>query len=132
MGNPAFNGDFAAHHLASRGRWAMRPTLSAVPAREQIPGNCGEVAEWLKAPHSKCGIRATISGVRIAPSPPLLAIKNGSSLRSAPAARRGGRALEKWLNYRGEVLEQMCRKRSGEEVSRYSHVFHNRRPHNAP
>ena len=30
----------------------------------------GEVAEWLKAPHSKCGIRATVSGVRIPPSPP--------------------------------------------------------------
>jgi hypothetical protein len=31
----------------------------------------GEVAEWLKAPHSKCGIRVTVSGVRIPPSPPL-------------------------------------------------------------
>ena len=30
----------------------------------------GEVAEWLNAPHSKCGIRATVSGVRIPPSPP--------------------------------------------------------------
>src|SRR5947209_14399542 len=30
----------------------------------------GEVAEWLKAPHSKCGIRVTVSGVRIPPSPP--------------------------------------------------------------
>jgi hypothetical protein len=29
----------------------------------------GEVAEWLNAPHSKCGIRATVSGVRIPPSP---------------------------------------------------------------
>jgi hypothetical protein len=28
------------------------------------------VAEWLKAPHSKCGIRATVSGVQIPPSPP--------------------------------------------------------------
>ena len=32
----------------------------------------GEVAERLKAPHSKCGIRATVSGVRIPPSPPIL------------------------------------------------------------
>src|SRR5690606_28434606 len=32
----------------------------------------GEVAEWLNAPHSKCGIRATVSGVRIPPSPPVL------------------------------------------------------------
>ena len=30
----------------------------------------GEVAEWLNAPHSKCGIGATLSGVRISPSPP--------------------------------------------------------------
>ena len=30
----------------------------------------GEVAERLNAPHSKCGIRATVSGVRIPPSPP--------------------------------------------------------------
>ena len=32
----------------------------------------GEVAEWSIAPHSKCGIRATVSGVRIPPSPPVL------------------------------------------------------------
>src|SRR5437660_8349243 len=32
----------------------------------------GEVAEWLNAPHSKCGIRATVSGVRIPPSPPVI------------------------------------------------------------
>jgi hypothetical protein len=32
----------------------------------------GEVAEWSIAPHSKCGIRATVSGVQIPPSPPLL------------------------------------------------------------
>jgi hypothetical protein len=30
----------------------------------------GEVAEWLKAPHSKCGVRVTVPGVRIPPSPP--------------------------------------------------------------
>ena len=30
----------------------------------------GEVAEWLKAPHSKCGVPARVSGVRIPPSPP--------------------------------------------------------------
>ena len=30
----------------------------------------GEVAEWSIAPHSKCGIRATVSGVQIPPSPP--------------------------------------------------------------
>src|SRR6185312_3644871 len=30
----------------------------------------GEVAERLKAPHSKCGVRATVPWVRIPPSPP--------------------------------------------------------------
>jgi hypothetical protein len=33
---------------------------------------CGEVAERLKAPHSKCGIGASLSGVRIPPSPPYI------------------------------------------------------------
>jgi hypothetical protein len=28
------------------------------------------VAEWSNAPHSKCGIGASLSGVRIPPSPP--------------------------------------------------------------
>src|SRR6516165_1201657 len=32
----------------------------------------GEVAEWLNAPHSKCGIGASLSGVRIPPSPPAI------------------------------------------------------------
>ena len=30
----------------------------------------GEVVEWLMAPHSKCGVLARVSGVRIPPSPP--------------------------------------------------------------
>ena len=29
----------------------------------------GDVAERLKAPHSKCGVRVTVSEVRILPSP---------------------------------------------------------------
>src|SRR3954468_15718582 len=36
----------------------------------------GEVAERLNAPHSKCGIRATVSGVRIPPSPPVISLKS--------------------------------------------------------
>src|SRR6187549_1078017 len=32
----------------------------------------GEVAEWSNAPHSKCGIGASLSGVRIPPSPPVI------------------------------------------------------------
>jgi hypothetical protein len=46
----------------------------------------GEVAEWLKAPHSKCGIRATVSGVRIPPSPPHR--RDDSVSRSLPLGRR--------------------------------------------
>ena len=30
----------------------------------------GEVPEWSIGPHSKCGVRATVPGVRIPPSPP--------------------------------------------------------------
>ncbi len=53
-------------------------------------GPVGEVAEWLKAPHSKCGIRVTVSGVRIPPSPPLDRIKslllNDNLVFTAPLA----------------------------------------------
>ena len=54
-----------------------RSTMTApAPRGSQIPA-CphGEVAEWLNAPHSKCGIRATVSGVRIPPSPPWVMAK---------------------------------------------------------
>src|SRR5262249_26475345 len=44
---------------------------------------CGEVAEWVNAPHSKCGIRVTVSGVRIPPSPPgCLALRASPDWRS--------------------------------------------------
>ena len=39
-------------------------------APEWRPRHRGEVAEWSNAPHSKCGILARVSGVRIPPSPP--------------------------------------------------------------
>lgn len=42
------------------------------PAPNMAPS--GEVAEWLNAPHSKCGIGASLSGVRIPPSPPSTSI----------------------------------------------------------
>lgn len=47
----------------------MAPMLSPIPLARII--SSGEVAEWLNAPHSKCGIPARVSGVRIPPSPPL-------------------------------------------------------------
>ena len=42
----------------------------AASERGSRPFGRGEVAERLKAPHSKCGIRVTVSWVRIPPSPP--------------------------------------------------------------
>jgi hypothetical protein len=49
------------------------PTLSsATHIYMKRPTRCGEVAEWLNAPHSKCGMGATPSGVQIPPSPPLI------------------------------------------------------------
>src|SRR3954453_17850448 len=49
---------------------APRPTRPASVRPARLPS--GEVAEWSKAPHSKCGVRATVPWVRIPPSPPLL------------------------------------------------------------
>jgi nucleotide-binding universal stress UspA family protein len=45
------------------------------------------VAERLKAPHSKCGIRATVSGVRIPPSPPTCFDLQNSKQRQRRAGR---------------------------------------------
>src|SRR6266849_10003346 len=53
----------------------------------------GEVAEWLNAPHSKCGIRATVSGVRIPPSPPLQN-RTANAGRSRLRVRGGGQRSE--------------------------------------
>src|SRR3989344_4621562 len=36
----------------------------------------GEVAEWTKAPHSKCGVRETVPRVRIPPSPQRTAMRD--------------------------------------------------------
>src|SRR6185437_5605714 len=55
------------------------PCLVSLPRQNTAPttggaapdlATLGEVAEWLNAPHSKCGIGASLSGVRIPPSPP--------------------------------------------------------------
>ena len=37
----------------------------------------GEVPEWSIGPHSKCGVRATVPGVRIPPSPLNVLDRNG-------------------------------------------------------
>ena len=39
-------------------------------ARSLITAN-GQVAEWLNVPHSKCGVPARVSWVRIPPCPPI-------------------------------------------------------------
>ena len=53
--------------LATRPRLELAANHGARASPVMAPG---EVAEWLNAPHSKCGIGASLSGVRIPPSPP--------------------------------------------------------------
>ncbi len=54
---------------------ARHPRLLTPDHRGPAPylAPSGEVAEWSNAPHSKCGIGASLSGVRIPPSPPNVA-----------------------------------------------------------
>src|SRR5919107_4162401 len=59
----------------------IHPASTSGPPR---PSHPGEVAEWLNAPHSKCGIRATVSGVRISPSPPHYSAKRLICLNKSP------------------------------------------------
>jgi hypothetical protein len=67
-----------------RGRW-LRPCSPLAPwLNTSAPRAAGEVAERLNAPHSKCGIRVTVSGVRIPPSPPTLI---GSRHKASPRTR---------------------------------------------
>jgi hypothetical protein len=55
----------------------------------------GEVAEWSIAPHSKCGIGASLSGVRIPPSPPD---------RHCPARTdRQHHVPKTWVTFRAEL-----------------------------
>ena len=74
--------------LRPRAALATRPCLRGrAPldrARVSAPrAGSGEVAEWSIAPHSKCGIRATVSGVRIPPSPPVPLKTDFSAARAA-------------------------------------------------
>src|SRR5579871_5245064 len=76
----AFGGPTALRDSAPLEIFAAAPCLVNRPRLEHGPDHggeavpiwrLGEVAEWLNAPHSKCGIGASLSGVRIPPSPPL-------------------------------------------------------------
>ena len=55
---------------------AAEPLWSAPRRQRPTTQEAGEVAEWSNAPHSKCGILARVSGVRIPPSPPVGFINN--------------------------------------------------------
>src|SRR5204863_10195599 len=69
--------------LALFGRVKFAPSPPCLPSRPRLELTAtvgrtiqlimapGEVAEWSNAPHSKCGIGASLSGVRIPPSPPV-------------------------------------------------------------
>ncbi len=61
----------------------------------------GQVVEWLKAPHSKCGIPARVSWVRIPPCPPA----KGPALRRAFCwlTGSGGRTIVRRLAFVSEV-----------------------------
>src|SRR5262249_47594681 len=48
----------------------------------------GEVAKWLTAPHSKCGVPARVPWVRIPPSPPIPPARRQGNARSEGDARR--------------------------------------------
>jgi hypothetical protein len=62
----------------------------------------GEVAEWSIAPHSKCGILARVSGVRIPPSPPVAVVTAHMAAESAAALqcvpRNAARGLRQELD----------------------------------
>ena len=55
------------------------------------------MAEWLKAPHSKCGILARVSGVRIPPSPPRRRRPKGGALRRDEAPWSAPARDARWL-----------------------------------
>src|SRR3984885_16052622 len=87
-----FNEATRARRFFSRLAVPLLPGIGWAPAMGNFPGRAlsgppssprtrpdrrratvmapGEVAEWSNAPHSKCGIGASLSGVRIPPSPP--------------------------------------------------------------
>src|SRR5574337_1992485 len=66
------------------------PTIAGLDA---LVAGLGEVAEWSIAPHSKCGVRASVPGVRIPPSPPLQN-RTANAGRSRLYAGRGGQRLK--------------------------------------
>src|SRR5207253_1062739 len=84
-----------------------RPRLEHAPTEGRIRPVMapGEVAEWSNAPHSKCGIGASLSGVRIPPSPPALKSFFPCKLSKPPANARSNN--EDWT-----AAGQMAQKES--------------------
>ena len=60
----------------------------------------GEVAEWSIAPHSKCGVRASVPGVRIPPSPPICHV-NANHINELINSPRVGPTM-------GPILDGWC------------------------
>lgn len=76
---------------ASEGLFWPNAACSNQPASTE--GDRGQVAEWLNAPHSKCGIPARVSGVQIPPCPPFFSAKILNSLTFEPRIRFPPRLL---------------------------------------
>ncbi|MEA2941128.1 MAG: hypothetical protein QOD09_1657 [Bradyrhizobium sp.] len=76
----------AAPCLPRHPRLELRPTEGGKPP-VMAPG---EVAEWSIAPHSKCGIGASLSGVRIPPSPPFAPCFAGTGPMNKVTGNREG------------------------------------------
>src|ERR1043166_8756675 len=86
----------------THGEWADNRVgpdrhLEAPDQSSYHPRSLGEVSEWLKEPHSKCGLRETAAGVRIPPSP-VLANKHSGANDDTIDCRRFGRRTELFVN----------------------------------
>ena len=71
----------------------------------------GEVAEWLNAPHSKCGILARVSGVRIPPSPP--ATPSTSAVRCGRHVLSPAHPTQRLLSLAEDSIGQKRRRAAG-------------------
>src|SRR3954462_14940851 len=81
------------------GRTARAPRPDPLPAPSGARDPDGEVAEWSKAPHSKCGVRATVPWVRIPPSPPSQTVLSKAHQPKATiAVRRPFRPVDRHEN----------------------------------
>src|SRR5436305_14222394 len=100
--------------MLGRAARAPRPTGAGTRPASAIPS--GEVAEWSKAPHSKCGVRATVPWVRIPPSPPARVSELASGLRGlCPIGELGGLVRRHFLRSfgrldGGEGFDEMVRR----------------------